>query len=382
MQLKPKTLEQHIAVFGESGSGKTVMLSSFYGAMQEPKFTQSSLFDVLADKTGQGNQLYRNYLGMRDDGNTPIQTRFRSTSYAFTMKLKPEFLSEKNRKPFDALRLVWHDYPGEWFEQDTSGAEEEQRRLDAFKDLLGSDVALVLVDAQKLLDHPGEEDRYLKSLLGNLRTGLLRLRDDILDEGRPLVKFPRIWVMALSKADLMPDVDVYAFRDLIIKKATDELEELRTVIAGLIDSPDALAVGEDFMLTSSAKFEPNRIEVTERIGLDLLLPIAAMLPIERHRNWVNQKKVGAKATEYFLVGAEAVAAALLNNASPFNPKAFIARVFGGEEALAALLDFSREKLVQMHRDAELKQDYFAAVITDFQLEIKKSEADNILYSRP
>jgi ABC-type lipoprotein export system ATPase subunit len=33
MQLK-RALEQHIAVFGESGSGKTVMLSSFYGATQ------------------------------------------------------------------------------------------------------------------------------------------------------------------------------------------------------------------------------------------------------------------------------------------------------------------------------------------------------------
>ena len=31
-------LEQHIAVFGESGSGKTVLLSSFYGATQEPQF--------------------------------------------------------------------------------------------------------------------------------------------------------------------------------------------------------------------------------------------------------------------------------------------------------------------------------------------------------
>jgi ABC-type glutathione transport system ATPase component len=30
-----RVLEQHIAVFGESGSGKTVMLSSFYESEQE-----------------------------------------------------------------------------------------------------------------------------------------------------------------------------------------------------------------------------------------------------------------------------------------------------------------------------------------------------------
>jgi predicted ATPase len=52
MQLKPSELEQHIAVFGESGSGKTVLVSSFYGAMQEPHFLKSSLFDVTADDTG------------------------------------------------------------------------------------------------------------------------------------------------------------------------------------------------------------------------------------------------------------------------------------------------------------------------------------------
>ena len=66
MQLKPRVLEQHIAVFGESGSGKTVLVSSFYGATQEPEFLKSSLFDVTADDTGQGHRLHANYLGMKD----------------------------------------------------------------------------------------------------------------------------------------------------------------------------------------------------------------------------------------------------------------------------------------------------------------------------
>ena len=70
MQLK-RALEQHIAVFGESGSGKTVMLSSFYGATQEPEFLQKSLFHVVADDIGLGSQLHRNYLGMRDSARLP-----------------------------------------------------------------------------------------------------------------------------------------------------------------------------------------------------------------------------------------------------------------------------------------------------------------------
>ena len=70
MQLN-RVLEQHIAVFGESGSGKTVLVSSFYGATQEPQFLKSSLFDVTADDTGQGHQLHGNYLGMKDSARPP-----------------------------------------------------------------------------------------------------------------------------------------------------------------------------------------------------------------------------------------------------------------------------------------------------------------------
>jgi predicted ATPase len=44
-----KALEQHIAVFGEGGSGKTVLISSFYGATQEPQFLQEhAASDALA----------------------------------------------------------------------------------------------------------------------------------------------------------------------------------------------------------------------------------------------------------------------------------------------------------------------------------------------
>ena len=49
-----------------------------------------------------------------------------------------------------------------------------------------------------MLDNAGEEERYLKSLLGNVRNGLLALKDDLLEDGKPLVKFPRIWMLALS----------------------------------------------------------------------------------------------------------------------------------------------------------------------------------------
>src|SRR6185503_17619382 len=147
MQLN-RVLEQHIAVFGESGSGKTVLVSSFYGAMQEPEFLKSSLFDVTADDAGQGHRLHANYLGMKDSARRPESTRFSSTPYAFSVRLRDKTAKENRSRPFDAMRLVWHDYPGEWFEQDVSWPEEAQRRLAMLEALVGSDVAILLVDGQ------------------------------------------------------------------------------------------------------------------------------------------------------------------------------------------------------------------------------------------
>lgn len=376
MQLN-KVLEQHIAVFGESGSGKTVLLSSFYGATQEPAFLKSSLFHVVADEVGQGNQLFRNYLGMRDSAQLPEANRFKSSSFAFSVKLKNGDAKVSKAKPFDALRLVWHDYPGEWFEQDVSGPEEAQRRLDTFKSLLSSDVALLLVDGQRLLDNAGEEERYLKSLLGNFRNGLLRLQDDLLGDGKPLVKFPRIWMLALSKADLLPEYDVFKFRDLLISKATDELEELRKVLAGLVESPDALAVGEDFLLLSSAKFEPNSIEVTERVGLDLVLPLAAMLPFERHLRWAEQKQLGAKVVEELLSGTGPLAAALFGKTKFAGPKGVLVALVGSRFANVAS-KLGVDQLRNMNSEALAKKDYLTAALTRFGLDLDDGEEERVL----
>jgi hypothetical protein len=380
MQLN-RVLEQHIAVFGESGSGKTVMVSSFYGATQEPQFLKSSLFDVTADDTGQGHQLHKNYLGMKDSARPPEPTRFSSTSIAFSVKLRDRSVKATSPKPFDALRLVWHDYPGEWFEKDVSGPEEAQRRVATFKSLLGSDVAFLLVDGQKLLDNAGEEERYLKSLLGSFRTGLLRLKNQLLEDGKPLVRFPRIWILALSKADLLPDLDVFGFRDLVIGKASDDLDELRKVLKRFVDSPDALAVGEDFVRLSSAKFEPNRIEVTERIGLDLVLPLAAMLPFERHIKWVEQKQIAAKVIEELLGGAGALAAALIGKAKFAGLQGrlvALVRRGGVSAAMSTAAKLAADQLRKMNSEALAKRDYLAAVLTRFRLDLDDAEEQRVL----
>ncbi|MGY1784818.1 ATP/GTP-binding protein [Geodermatophilus sp. SYSU D00698] len=371
-------LEQHIAVFGESGSGKTVLLSSFYGATQEPQYLKNGLFHVVADDIGQGARLHRNYLGMRDSARLPLATRFTATSYSFSVRLKEgSDVKASKARPFDALRLVWHDYPGDWFEQDVSGSEEAQRRVDTFRSLLVSDVALLLVDAQRLVDNSGEEERYLKSLLANFRNGLLSLKDDLLEDEKPLVEFPRIWIMALSKSDLLPDLDVFGFRDLLIEKASDDIDELRKVIAGLVEASDALSVGEDFILLSSAKFDAGEIKVTERVGLELVLPLAAMLPFERHVRWAQAKRLPARVVETLLRGVGPLARVLTGRMSKLpGPLGHLVRIVGpGVDDLVRLVG---EKLREANAEALAERDYLRATLTGFRMDLEKGEEEQIL----
>ncbi|WP_024796507.1 hypothetical protein [Tomitella biformata] len=361
---------------------------------QEGSF-KNDLWDLVADKGGQGNGLYRNYLGMRDSAQAPMTTRFTNTTYDFSVKLKAGEGDEEEKRPFDELRLAWHDYPGDWFEDDPSSEEENLRRIDTFRTLLSSDVALLLVDGQKLLDHRGEEERYLKSLFHNFRQTLVRLRGPLLGDDGPLVEFPRIWILSLSKADLFPDWDVNTFRDLIILKATDDIERLRSEIADMIVTPDALSIGEDFMLLSSAKFElkaesaePVEIDLKQRIGLDLVLPIASLLPLERRVLWERKMELPRKVVDSLADGADVIAAAmvgvkfpafekLLRMVTKNNPKAeFMAKTLPA--ALVAAITIVGPKLREMNEGARAKHMYLRAMLTQFKIDLDQAVTDNVL----
>lgn len=371
-------------MFGGSGSGKTVLVSSFYGGAQEHSFFKESLFHVIADDAGQGTRLHQNYLGMKNSARVPEQNRFAATPYAFTIKLKDQGDAKAARaRPFDALRLVWHDYPGEWFEQEPGGETEAERRLHTFRSLLRSDVALVLVDGQKLVDNAGEEEKYLKLLFRSLRDGILRLRDDLLDEGEPLVEFPRIWIIALSKADRHPNLDAHGFRDLIVEKAGADVTALREVLKGMVQAPDALSMGEDFMLLSSARFEPGKIEVAERVGLDLLLPIASLLPLERLVQWSERFDIPRKWLDRLADNADALATALAG-ASAINialnkvPK--IGSVLGKVvlPTLAAALKLGLPKIKAANAEARANKDHLTTVLTQFRLDLEQGVTDGLL----
>jgi len=387
----PRVREQHIAVFGESGSGKTVLVSSFFGPSQEGSYS-NDLWDLVADDTGQGNRLYRNFLGMRDHATTPPSTRFAAATYYFSVKLKGANDAAAKKRPFDDLRLAWHDYPGEWFEESPSSEEEAHRRIDTFRSLLRSDVALLLVDGQKLLDHEGAEDRYLKSLLTNFRQGLLRLKQDLLADQDRLVEFPRIWIIALSKADLFPGRDVHWFRDLVTWGADEHLSGLRSTIEDLVDTPQALSVAEDFMLLSSAKFDvtaaaptPVKIDVTRRIGVDLILPVAALLPLERRIQWHERMDIPRRVLDTLADGAEILAGALLGGKS-FGIDKLVAKVpkvgpRASRVAIPALAEAAKlagDQLRRINARAREDRDILTATLTQLKLDLDQGVTDRRL----
>ena len=187
------------------------------------------------------------------------QPRFQQ--YSFT--IKPAGKPPSELDAVHALRLVWHDYPGRVVQRDPS-SEEAVRRAETFTDLLKSDVALVLVDGQELLDYAGEEEKYLKSMLWGLQHTLDKLKDDILPDGKPLPEFPRIWVLALSKADLHPTLDVQGFRDLVVEKAAGDVAALRETLQGFVQLPESLSLGRRLPAALLCQVRARQDQVTQR----------------------------------------------------------------------------------------------------------------------
>lgn len=174
--------------------------------------------------------------------------------------------------------------------------------------------------------------------------------------------------------------------------------ELRKVLAGLIEAPEALSVGEDFVLLSSAKFEPDNIEVNERVGLDLILPLAAMLPFSRYVKWAAAMHKGGKVAEHLLDGAGGLAALIGGKAKVKLPAGIVRFLPGAVSKLAgplgvlvalfgpdlagAAAKLAGEKLRAMNKEAKAKHDFLTATLTEFQLALDKAEEDELLIRSP
>lgn len=360
-----KTIEQHIAVFGESGSGKTTLLSAFYGWHQEPNFRRINGYHLTADDTSQGQRLLSGYLQMQDSC-LPPPTRYESCTFKFNIYVRGLANS--------AGSLVWHDYPGEWWTETKTEAEHNEK-IKAFRTLLQSDIAFFLCDAQRLED---DGPKYIRRLFKNFRDEIERQRNEILSNGSNLSLFPRIWIICLSKADLISDKDVNWFHDQVIKTALDELEELKEsfklMLSGNSSNEMYQSIGEDFLLLSSAKFDKQSgkvVNLTDRIGIDLIPPISIVIPIEQALFWARTQ-TSAQITVYRL--AE-IFRSLTSNWMKYLP--LVGNIFLMVDDTAKSLT---KKLKEIETKAKEREDAVQAVVAAFRSKLKHDNVGQVYRS--
>jgi GTPase SAR1 family protein len=343
--------EQHVAVFGESGSGKTMLLSVFYGHQQATVFSKRTGYKLLAADTTQGQKLLQTYHRI-EDGMLPPQTRYRQTAFPFKIRI--------NGLRKDAGRLVWHDYPGEWWSETREG-EEGQRKNEAFKALLCSDIALFLIDGQRLRDN---HEHYLTRLFKSFRDELSRQRGNLTEDEALIKTFPRVWIICLTKADLFPGKNVEWFRAEVLKKACGEVEALREEICSMVAKPEFVSLGNDYLLLSSAKFDPETGGVEDpkkTIGIELISPLVFITPLRYAAKWSGFEKNSKRFVELFINALRGLTTAWLK----WVP--FVGRFF---QLLDELAKDGVSKLHQLHKQAVENDDAVDAVLTAFLIRLE------------
>lgn len=273
-----------VAVLGESGSGKTTLLATFYGRQQSAAFDAANRYRLRAAETSQGTELLTIYHRLSGNALAPA-TKFAERLYTFD--LLPTGSSTS------ACQLKWIDYPGEWWTETPTSNDEQERKRQALASLIQSDVAILLLDGARFKQDPDlYTNRLLKSFrdeLGRIRVHLTRLQH------LPLAAFPRVWVLALSKCDLLPGVSAEHLREQVSRAAHEEVMALQEEMRTLIRTPNKLSIGTDYLLLSSALFSSDNpaqvVDPNKTVGIEVITGIAAIAPI-RHAVFWNTAKSG------------------------------------------------------------------------------------------
>ena len=256
------TQEVRVAVFGSTGSGKTTLLASFFGNQQRNEFEELHGYRLQAEDVAQGNELLSRYYKLEDGGFPAATERF--DTYRFALKIAG--------LPESPLGIVWYDYPGGWWQHDPKDAAERAERSAAFRRLLEAHAGILVVDAARYL---ADGLPYVHALLDQFKNEIRRISDDILRQGESTGQIPSIWILALSKSDVLPnEATAESMCRAIVLGSSDQLK-------GVAKAIGTQRFGNRFLLLSSVRAEGTRVVDAHRwMGLQLVAPLVLMAVLE------------------------------------------------------------------------------------------------------
>ena len=352
--------EIRLALFGQSKAGKTTFLASYFGNLQRNSFEEAHGYRLEAQDVSDGNNLLSMYYGM-EAGKFPQST---DVFKEFCFNLKVHGL------PKPGIRILWCDYPGEWWTEKQKDQSEKQARADAFAKLLTSHVGVLLIDGVR---YQTEGLPYVRYLFDQLRQEVQRIRDDFAAPDRTLNIFPNQWILAISKADLLPlDMTAEAICKEIVIGASDQL-------AGLAKAVNSTSFGHQFLLLASVRGDGTHVvDAHQYIGLHLVAPIALISALSEAAD-----KAGKGSGFGFLrtiVEKLASAVDLIDKLDDFLPKKYqiltqLLKLLGLKEGLHKGADYFREKQASAAKRGKSLESAAAAM----RAELASDDAQKAFY---
>ena len=258
----PSRPEVRIALFGMKGAGKTTLLASYFGNQQRNAFEERHGYRLEAADAAQGSVLLSRYYRL-EGGDFPIGSDGFDT-LRFGLKV--------HQLPTPSLDVVWYDYPGGWWETAPSDEAERDARRKALELLLDSHAAILLIDSERYVK---EGLTYARSLLDQFRAEIRRIVNELSALGKA-PDFPEQWLIAFSKADLLPE------HTTALTLAQELREGAADQLLGVHKAVGSGSFGEEFLLLSAVRGDGRRVlDAHQSLGLTTIAPLVLLGALSR-----------------------------------------------------------------------------------------------------